>query len=176
MEHSKRFPAGLLLIGAVIATFILLMAIPRTWQEATRKNPDGSHSLSEEWEESIDRKKDKIENQELYKLVAAEDGIYLCKHCPTGRFYLYEGEVYRYGTTGNGEKERGYTKKWKADNKLEFDHILYGDEATVKMKQAEFIGIYALHPENMRRPLPGTPEAKNYWFRLSLPPGNNSLD
>ncbi|MCB0615293.1 MAG: hypothetical protein KDC75_18375 [Phaeodactylibacter sp.] len=77
MEHSKRFPVGLLLIGAVIATFILLIALPKTWEEATRKNPDGSHSLSEEWEDAIDHKKDKIENQELYKLVAKRSGMYL---------------------------------------------------------------------------------------------------
>ncbi|MCB0597870.1 MAG: hypothetical protein H6557_03320 [Lewinellaceae bacterium] len=176
MEHSKRFPVGLLLIGAVIATFILLIALPKTWEEATRKNPDGSHSLSEEWEDAIDHKKDKIENQELYKLVAKRSGMYLCKHCPTGKFYLYKGELYRYGTTGDGKNGRGYTDQWEEKNKLEFFHISFGDEATVKKGQAELIGTYALDSENMRHPLPGTPNAKNYWYRLVLPPGNNNLN
>lgn len=176
MEQAKRFSATLILFAMILTAAILLMAIPKTWKEAVRQNEDGSYSLSREWEEAIDQKKEKIEQHLLYVLAAAEDGVYLCKHCPTGKFYLYAGEIYRYGTTGNGKKGRGYNGTWEVKNLLVFHRIMLGDEATVKLKQAELIGSYALHPENMRRPLIGEPSSKEYWYRLVLPPGNNKLD
>ena len=40
-------------------------------------------------------------------------------------------------------------------------------------------GSYSLsriHPENMNRPVIGTPGAKNYWHRLVIPPGNGNLN
>lgn len=175
--YPENIPSATLILFAMILTAaILLMAIPKTWKEAVRQNEDGSYSLSREWEEAIDQKKEKIEQHELYMLVAKKNGMYLCKRCPTGKFYLYEGELYRYGTTGNGKKRRGYSDKWEAGNNLRFFHISYGDEATVKLGQTKLIGTYAIHPENMNRPVIGTPGAKNYWHRLVIPPGNGNLN
>ena len=79
-----------------IALFIYL-AIPKDWQDATRTHEDGSVSLSEEWEKTITEKQEQYAEHELYMLAAASSGYFLCKHCPTGKFFLEKGEVYRYG-------------------------------------------------------------------------------
>ncbi len=176
MEQVKRSPGALLFAGLLVVALIILMAIPNSWEEATTRNKDGSYSISKEWEESIREKREKIDNHELYMLVASQDGMYICNHCPTGKFFLYEGEVYRFGITGNGEDGRGYTEKWQDRNRLAFIHIVFGDEVMVKKKQAELIGLYAIHPENMNRPVSESKKAKSYWYRLVLPPGNNNLN
>ena len=151
--------------------------IPKSWDEATTEQEDGSYALSADWAQSVAKKQEKIANHELYMLVAAHNGYYFCKHCPLGgRFFLYAGEVYRYGTTGNGKSGRGYSDNWLAKQKLSYVHLQYGDLATIMAEQTALIGSYALHPENMKRPMPGSTGAKNYWYRLVLPPGNNSLD
>lgn len=115
-------------------------------------------------------------NQELYMLVAKRNGMYLCKHCPNGNFFLYAGQLYRYGITGNEKEGRGYTNNWEHSNQLIYLTIYQGDLATVKMMEIDLIGKYALHPENLERPLLGEEKAKKYWYRLVLPPGNNRLD
>ena len=152
------------------------MSIPKSWQEATEKNEEGELSLSKSWAESVGKKVEQHQQHELYMLVATRDGNYLCQHCPTTQFFLKAGEVYRYGTTGLGQQGRGYTESWLARNKLTFLHIQYGDLATVKTEEALLIGNYVIHPENLARPLQSDPSSKTYWYRLVLPPGNNSLD
>ena len=61
MEQVRRSPAALILVGIVAAAMIIfiLMAIPKSWEEATTRNPDGSYSLSKEWAETIEQKKRK---------------------------------------------------------------------------------------------------------------------
>ncbi|MEM9884356.1 MAG: hypothetical protein AAF849_00570 [Bacteroidota bacterium] len=158
-----------------IVLFIYL-AIPKDWQDATTTNEDGSVSLSEEWEKTIAEKQEQYAQHELYMLTAINAGYFLCKHCPTGKFYLNLGEVYRYGTTGIGQNKRGFSRQWLNDKRLNFVIIMKGDIATVKAEEAALIGGYAILPENLARPLAGSTKAKPYWYRLVLPAGNNSLD
>lgn len=172
----NRKPIWIILTGLLITTIILWSSIPKRWDDATTENADGSMELSAEWSSTVAKKQAKIANHELYMLVAAQNGYYLCGHCAGGRFFLNAGEVYRYGTTGNGKNGRGYTDNWLAKQKLNFIHLMYGDLATIMTEQATLIGSYALHPENIKRPLTGEAKAKSYWYRLVLPPGNNSLD
>ena len=109
-------------------------------------------------------------------LVAAKDGNFLCKHCPTGSFFLKKGEIYRYGTTGNSKSGRGYYDPWLSRKMLTYVHILSGDIATVRIQETNLIGTYSIHPENLARPSINSKKAKPYWYRLVLPPGNNRLD
>jgi hypothetical protein len=156
--------------------FVIIMAIPKSWEEAVTQQEDGSYRLSEKWEKTILRKKEKIEKHRLYMLVASTNGYFQCAHSPSGKFYLKAGEVYRYGTTGDTFTTRGYTQKWLADNNLTLITIMEGDLAMVMAAQTTLIGNYALLPENLQRPLPSEASAKPYWYRLVLPPGNKSLD
>jgi hypothetical protein len=173
---SKRFPLGLLFVGLLASLIFLLMAIPKKWEEATKVGDDGAITLSDDWAETIEKKISTFEIHELYSLMAAKDGYYACKHCPGGKFFLKKFEIYRYGTTGVGKSGRGYNENWQNDNFLIYSTILTSDLKTVKIAQTSFIGAYPLLRENLERPLLDSPVAKPYWFRLVLPPGNNSLD
>lgn len=169
-------PAGLLIIGVVVSLLYLLMAIPKSWEEATKKGGDGSLSLSDSWAKAIEKKKSKYEAHELYMLVAANRGYFYCKHCPSGRFYLRTGEIYRYGTTGEGQHGRGYSQNWLNDHLLSYVVLMKSDIKTVKMAETTLIGNYVLLPENLNRPLMNQAKSKPNWYRLVLPPGNNTLD
>lgn len=174
--RSMQLPLGLIIIGLLFTLTILYMSIPKSWEEATQTGSDGSISLSDDWSRTIERKKSKYEIHELYMLVATRNGNFLCKHCPTGSFYLNTGEVYRYGTTGNHKGGRGYTDLWLAESNLTFVNIMIADLTTVKIAEANLIGTYTLHPENLKRPILNAPKSKLYWYRLVIPPGNNRLD
>lgn len=176
MEASKDHQFFLLALGVLCSGFLVLMALPKSWEASVQQNEDGSYSLSKARQEAIDQKKERILQHELYMLVASQDGKYLCKHCLNRRFHLNKGEIYRYGTTGYGSSGRGYTHDWLAENKLSYIRISIGDEANMKIIEAELIGSYPLHPDNMRRPLLKGSNATKEWYRLSLPPGNNSLN
>lgn len=164
----------MLLLGFI--GFVIFMAIPKSWEEAVTIQEDGTYRLSEKWEKAITRKREKIKKHRLYVLVARSNGYFQCPHSPSGKFYLKTGEVYRYGTTGDAFATRGYSQKWLAVNNLILITIIEADLATVLGTQATLIGSYVILPENLRRPLPSAPDAKGYWYRLVLPPGNKSLD
>lgn len=176
MERVGQFSFSVLILVIIILVAIFWMSIPKNWEEVTRKKNNGGYELSEVQEKAIEDKIEKIENQELYALVAAKNGMYLCKHCPGKKFFLFVNEVYRYGTTGNGQSGRGYTESWQLKNNLKFVHLMYGDEVTVKVEQTKLIGSYPIHSDNMSRPLKNDVNAKSYWYRLVLPPGNTKLD
>ncbi len=178
MYSTKKwsFPIALILVGLLITGAVVYMSIPKFWEEATTTNEDGTIDLSDQWKETIEKKQEQFEVHDLYKLTASLDGYFLCEHCPTGKFFLKAGETYRYGTTGLGQEGRGYNEQWLNDHLLNYVLIITEDIATVKAQQATLIGTYAILPENLARPLPSSPKAKLYWYRLVLPPGNNSLD
>ncbi len=171
-----QFSLTLILGGFVVTGAIIYWAIPKDWNDAARQNEDGTYSLQQEWERTIEKKKEKHQMQDLYVLIATKNAYYSCNHCPTGNFFLKKGEVFRYGTTGNGQIGRGFNEGWLNTNLLDYVLVETGDLATIKAKEATLIGSYAILPENLRRPLPGSSSSKPYWYRLVLPPGNNSLD
>lgn len=156
--------------------FSIFLAIPKSWEEAVSRQEDGTYRLSKKWEKTILRKQEKVRKHRLYVLVASTNGYFQCPHSPSGKFYLKADEVYRYGTTGETFAARGYSKRWLAINNLTLISIMEDDLATVVAAQALLIGSYALLPENLQRPLANEANAKLYWYRLVLPPGNKSLD
>jgi hypothetical protein len=93
-----------------------------------------------------------------------------------GKILFEKGEIYRYGTTGETTVSRGYSETWLIKNSLNFEVVMEGNLELVLIEQAKLIGLYAILPENLLRPLAGDELAKPYWFRLVIPPGNKSLD
>jgi hypothetical protein len=81
-------PVGLILLGMLISLTFLYMSIPKSWEEAVKTRDDGSLTHSDSWARSIERKKSRYEVHDLYMLVAAKDSYFVCKHCPTGSFFL----------------------------------------------------------------------------------------
>ncbi|PHN01143.1 hypothetical protein [Flavilitoribacter nigricans] len=173
---SNRFPLGLILVGLLITGIFIYMSIPKKWEDATKVGDDGAVTLSDDWAGTVERKQDQYANQELYALTAVIDSYFLCQHCPTGKFFLKTGEIYRYGTTGITQNKRGFNEKWLNRHKLNYVYLQMGDLATIKTREAALIGAYAVLPENLARPISSSPEARAYWYRLVLPPGNNSLE
>lgn len=45
----------------VLGGFLIVMSIPKTWEEAVVQKEDGSYGLSEKWEKTILRKQEKIQ-------------------------------------------------------------------------------------------------------------------
>lgn len=176
MDKIAPAPFATRLLFSLLSMACIYMAIPKSWEEATRTAPDGTVSLADDWARTIEKKKSKFEKHDLYMLRAARDGYFLCKHCPTGKFFLKTGEVYRYGTTGEGQMGRGYNREWLNAYGLIYVRLITADLTTVKIAQTTSIGKYALSPENLARPLPNSSNSRSYWYRLVLPPGNNSLD
>lgn len=173
---SNRFPYSLLLIGFFALGLFIYMSIPKKWEDATTQNEDGSISLSDDWGDAVENKKEQYASHDLYALTVVIDGYFLCKHCPSGKFFLKAHEIYRYGTTGTGQNGRGYSEKWLNRHQLNYIYLKTGDLTTIKTEEAALIGNYVILPENMNRPISSSRKAKPYWYRLVLPPGNNSLE
>lgn len=173
--NSRSVIWRLFLIFCLVG-FAIFMTIPKSWDEAVTLQEDGTYRLSKKWEKAILRKQEKVRKHRLYVLVASTNGYFQCPHSPSGKFYLKADEVYRYGTTGETFAARGYSKRWLAINNLTLISIMENDLATVVAEQASLIGSYALLPENLQRPLANEANARLYWYRLVLPPGNKSLD
>ena len=173
---SIRVPLIFILLGTLSTIIIIYLTIPKDWEDATTEKEDGQITLSENWSSIIEEKQEQYSSHDLYVLTAAADGYFECKHCSTGKFFLKEKEVYRYGTTGIGQSGRGFNEQWLNDNLLNYVHLMNADLTTVKTEEANLIGNYAILPENLKRPLRNSSNAKTYWYRLVLPPGNNSLD
>ena len=177
VNNSGRFSTFLIIMGIITTGIIIYLAsIPKKWEKVATSNPDGSYSLTDDWVGTIDRKIEQYDNQQLYVLTAIRDGYYYCKHCPTGKFFLKEYEVYKYGITGIGPKDRGYSENWLSKKGLNYTVLTTGHLTVLKSQETTLIGAYAILPENVDRPLLGNQKAKLNWYRLVIPPGNNSLE
>ncbi|MCI4647597.1 hypothetical protein [Phaeodactylibacter sp.] len=116
--------------------------------------------LSPERRQKLEKELEELENAEQYALVAAIDGWYPCFHCKnTDHIFLLKSEVWKYGVTRKGEKERYGTGL--LDRRLIYT-IQYTGQLQECLKQEKIkIYTYALLPENLKRQHP-----------LIRPPGN----
>jgi len=116
--------------------------------------------LPPERRQKLEKELDELENAEQYALIAAKDGWYPCFHCKnTNLIFLLKGEIWRYGVTRKGEKERYGTRL--LDRRLIYT-IQYTGQLQECLKQEKIkIYTYALLPENLKRQHP-----------LIRPPGN----
>ena len=157
------------LILLLLSIFVLLFAVKR-WEDVVKELPDGSFELTREHQESIDDRIDRINNKaELYVLRALSNGYYFCPLCPeeatngNGQFFLYQGEVYKYGQTINPSDR--YSKTELARWNLEYIELLVSDLTTVTTAETILMGAYPLLPENLKRPIAR---------RLTVPPGSGT--
>ena len=139
ISTSRRLPWAL--IGIALSVLFILLSIPKKWEDAARTGEGGALVLTDDWTRAVERKQEQYAEHELYALLAARAGYYQCGHCPGGRFFLKEMEVYRYGVTGLGQQGRGYSDSWLSRQALSYNMILTADLTTVKMQEAALIGV-----------------------------------
>ncbi|MCB9272690.1 MAG: hypothetical protein H6564_01525 [Lewinellaceae bacterium] len=110
------------------------------------------------------RELDELENAEQYVLLASRDGNYPCFNCgEKTTIFLRKGEVWKYGVTRKGERER--YGEWHLEQGLYY-FIQYQGPLQECLRQEKIkIYHYATLPENLRREIP-----------LIRPPGNKRDD
>ena len=110
----------------------------------------------------IDRIKEhdyRIERCVQYALVVSKDGWFTCYNCPSGKIYMYVGEIWKYGKTCTGVSVRypnGFPHPF-----LTFQAQFYGTEKECLIEEKRKIYSYPTLPESEKRK-----------FILLRPPGN----
>ncbi len=141
----------ILIILAIITTFVLFSFIKLSIERATKKAKEI---------ERIESHTFKHENCVQYALVAVTDGWFPCYNCGVAEsIYLKEGEVWKYGKTCNGEQGR-YPNGLPHKN-LMFKIQFTGNESECLIMEKEKIYNY-----------PNLPEAKKRNIFLIRPAGN----
>lgn len=123
---------------------------------------DGEWRLKPKREAERDKQMRKIDDAEQYALIADVSGYYECLHCPTKRIFLKTNEVWKYGVTNQGEKQR-YTTQFYQQRRLSYLVQFRGTYSKCLVEEKRKLFEYPLLPENLARPDS---------LRLVLPPGN----
>jgi hypothetical protein len=123
---------------------------------------DGVPKLHPKREKKLEKEIREIDDAEQYVLTAKFEGWYPCKNCPSGKIYLYVGNVWKYGVTRRGMQGR-YGAKFSYRDDLSYIVQLRGTYAVCLIEEKRKIYHYPLLPENLMRPDS---------LRLAHPPGN----
>jgi len=110
----------------------------------------------------------KLENAEQYALKSIEKGDFDCFNCAAlfytnKRITLQKNDVWKYGVTELGQKERGYSDDWLIENSLKYIIQFQGNIKKCLVEERKNIFNYALLPENLERKRP-----------IIRPPGNKN--
>lgn len=141
----------------LLATVLLVVFAAK---EFIITQPDGTTELAPERAAKLARELEELNEAEQYVLLAARDGQYPCFHCtPKSSIFLRRGNVWKYGVTRKGEQ--GRYGRWHVDNNLLYVTQYVGPLQECLRQEKLKIYHYALHPENLVRPVP-----------LIRPPGN----
>lgn len=122
----------------------------------------GGPRIKSFWKNRLDKDQRELEEAEQYVLVARSAGMYPCYRCPSQRFFLNAGEIWKYGVTRKGARGR-YSERFLMANNLNYRVQLVGDYAMCLMAEKGKLYNYPLLPENLSRPDS---------LRLLFPPGN----
>jgi hypothetical protein len=122
----------------------------------------GEWRLKPKREAERDKQMRKIDDAEQYALVADISGYYECLHCPTKRIFLKSNEVWKYGVTNQGEKQR-YTTQFLEQRVLRYLVQLRGTYSQCLVAEKRKLFEYPILPENLARPDS---------LKIVLPPGN----
>lgn len=134
---------------------------------------EGELVMKPQYREKIDKRVTKPFDCETYELRANISGLYPCKACEGGVFYLNAGEVFKIGESCN--KEERYSQGYYASESLKYFVVLKGNAAECKAEEARRLGAYPTTPENLARPN-RTPESiQNQRYRLLYPIGNTGI-
>ena len=156
--NQWRLPFLLLSVMSLIAMAALQWADVVEWVE-------GEWRLKPKREAKRDKQIKNIDDAEQYVLLAIAPGYYDCLHCPSKRIYLHTNEVWKYGVTNQGEKQR-YTSQYFEQRQLRYHVQLRGTYSQCLIEEKRKLFEYPLLPENLARPDP---------LKLVLPPGNLQL-
>ncbi len=120
----------------------------------------GNPILHPERGEKLARELNELDHAEQYVLIAARNGPYPCYHCAgKSTIFLQRGHVWKYGVTRKGET--GRYGRWHLDMGLLYVIQYEGPWQDCLREEKTKIYHYAIHPENLARPVP-----------LIRPPGN----
>jgi hypothetical protein len=130
------------------------------FEEVVKRNIDGSYRLHPKRSEKLHRDTVNLESSEQYALKATTSKYYPCLSCSfRDSIFLYQNEVWKYGTTINGQVGR-------YGNSLYVQSLYYVAqyrgtiEECLKWERKKIIR-YPLLPENLKRKNP-----------IARPPGN----
>lgn len=151
-----RMPVILFLGGA----FLVGMAALK-WTDVVEW-VDGQWRLQPKRAAERDKQMKKIDIAEQYALIANVPGYYECLHCPSKRMFLKSNEVWKYGVTNQGERQR-YTTQFLRQNQLRYLVQFSGTYSQCLVEEKRKLFEYPLLPENLARPDS---------IKLVLPPGN----
>lgn len=107
-------------------------------------------SLTREEEDAIEDRIERIQNSELYVLLAEVDGYYDCPACSNGKFFLHAGEIYKFGVTMNPSNR--YSEQELARWRLEYVVLKVAPYNECLIEETLRSAGYRLLPENTRRP------------------------
>lgn len=158
-EQKPFFRWIVFLLGACFLIYQITSGIPVS---PTVINEEGEEVLSPERQAKLDKELEEFDNAIQYALIATITGYYPCLTCPDGSptIFLYENEVWKYGSTRKGEKGRYPTSNYGAPN-LRFIEQFWGTETECRKREKLMIYTYPLLPEAKRRKI-----------KLFRPPGN----
>lgn len=123
---------------------------------------DGQWRLQPKRAAERDKQMKKIDIAEQYALIANVPGYYECLHCPSKRIFLKSNEVWKYGVTNQGERQR-YTTQFLRQSQLRYLVQFSGTYSQCLVEEKRKLFEYPLLPENLARPDS---------IKLVLPPGN----
>jgi hypothetical protein len=157
LVRSNRWIRSLLLWS--VASLLLMAALQ--WADVVEW-VDGEWRLKPQRETERDRQIRKIDEAEQYALVADISGYYACLQCPAKRIFMKANEVWKYGVTNQGEKQR-YTTQFLRQRRLRYLVQLRGTYSQCLVEEKRKLFEYPLLPENLARPDS---------LKRILPPGN----
>jgi hypothetical protein len=137
----------------ILLTFILISLGYRKFRkfDETVETRGGKKTLTKDREAELREKQRQLEEDYIcYKLIAGVDGIYPCIDCPNGFFYLYKGEVAKYGTTLHPKTR--YSALKLAEERLALIQIDQGSLTAMRQLELELIYYYPILEENLKRP------------------------
>jgi hypothetical protein len=157
VARPNHWIRSLLLSGAA---FLIAMAALQ-WTDVVEW-VEGEWRLNPKREAERDKQIRKIDDAEQYAFVANIPGYYECLHCPFKRIFLKYNEVWKYGVTNQGEKQR-YATQFLAQRGLKYVMQFSGTYSQCLIEEKRKLFEYPLLPENLARPDS---------IKLVLPPGN----
>jgi hypothetical protein len=160
VETKVKKPFPVLLTGIV---FILVIAVSilRIYFSKIIETP----TLSLQEEQKLQNRLKEIDESVQYALIANEEGWYPCNHAGRLTFYLFAGEVWKYGTTTKGVLGR-YSIKFLEKNNVSFLIQFHGTIGECMKEEQRKLFYYPYLPENLARPVPD---------RLPRPPYNSKM-
>ena len=151
----------ILFILALIAIGVVMLA-KRGFKDVVEYNDEGNARLTPEREAEIEQAKDRLDQAEVYLLIAIYDHYIECPLCHDGRLWITEGEIAKIGTTVNTTSR--YDKAFYKKHGVEYITYIRGSIELVLKTEIELLGKYPLMPENLAREHP-----------LLFPPLNSKL-